>query len=293
MEQTTFWAQAGFWLGSMAIRELSQPDPAVLWRQLSPSVFMGLTISVVMAFLWFDTVAALRRSLLLTIGSTVIGGLYFARRPGVEGEYLIDLIRYEIYLAITAVFVYALARSKDALMDTRMEVEQMRTMAYRDPLTGLANRRFALDELNRLSGLRVRAGVVLVDLEEFRGINDRLGHEVGDLVLVRVATLLAHTDARIASRWGGEEFLLVFDGGADAAAGHAERVREQLSALPMPEDVVVTASFGVAELTPGTDVVAVLRIADERMYQAKSAGRNRVRWTDAPSGAPGSTDLLS
>lgn len=254
---------------------------------------MGLTIWVVMAFLWFDTVAALQRSVLLTVGSTVIGLLYFVRRPGPGGEFLIDLIRWEIYLGITAVFVYALARSKDALMDTRMEVEQMRTMAYRDPLTGLVNRRFVLDELNRLSGLGVRSGVVLVDLDEFKAINDRLGHEVGDVVLVRVATLLAHSDARIASRWGGEELLLVFDGDADEVARRAERVRADLSALPMPGDVLVTASFGVSELTPGTDVVEVLRIADERMYLARSAGHNRVRWTDAPVGPAGGTDLLA
>lgn len=238
---------------------------------------MGLTILVVMAFLWFDTGAALFNALLLPVASTAIGLLYFVPHPGADDALLIDLIRYEIYLGIIAVFVYALARSKDALLDSRLEAEHMRAMAYRDPLTGLSNRRQALDELNLLADSGSDAAVVLLDLDEFKMINDRYGHNVGDEVLTVVADVLRNVDARLASRWGGEEFLLVFDGGRTTAAEAAEQVREQLAAATFPDQIKLTASFGVASLAGSASLAEVLRQADDQLYRAKSDGRNLVR----------------
>lgn len=277
IERSTFWMVGGFWLASMGIRLASASDPQVVWRGLSPSIFMGLTISVVMAFLWFDTVAALRNALILVIGSTVIGLLYFSPHPGPDDALLIDFIRYEIYLGITTVFVFALARSKDELLRSKVEAEQMRTMAYRDPLTGLANRRHALDELNLLAAAGSPAGIVLLDLDEFKVINDRHGHEVGDQVLTAVAEVLQQSGARVAARWGGEEFLLVFDGDQSVAAAAARRVRAGLAGMELPDELVVTASFGVASMAGGSSVTELLRIADAQLYRAKNDGRDVVR----------------
>ncbi len=277
VERSTFWMLAVFWNITMAVRLTVATDPDLAWRGLSPSVFMGLTILVVMAFLWFDTGAALFNALLLPVASSIIGLLYFVPHPGPQDVLLIDLIRYEIYLVIIVVFVFALARSKDALLDARLEAEHMRAMAYHDPLTGLSNRRQALDELNLLADSGSAAGVVLLDLDEFKLINDRYGHDVGDVVLTGVADVLRTVDARLASRWGGEEFLLVFDGGRQDAAEAAERVRELLAAATFPDQIRLTASFGVAALSDSTPLPDVLRQADDQLYRAKSDGRNLVR----------------
>lgn len=277
VERSTFWMLASFWLASMAIRLNTAVDPDAAWRGLSPSIFMGLTILVVMAFLWFDTGAALLNAMLLPVLSSIIGVLYFARHAGRDDSLLIDLIRYEIYLAITAVFVYALARSKDALIQTQDEAESMRALAYLDPLTGLSNRRQALDELNMLAGNDSEAGIVLLDLDEFKMVNDRYGHDIGDLVLIKVAEILRSVDSRLASRWGGEEFLLVFDGGQAMAVPAAEQLRQRLAAAEFPDGIHLTASFGVSSLTPGAAVSDVLRLADGQLYRAKNDGRNLVR----------------
>lgn len=276
VERSTFWMLAGFWLASMAIRLAETTDPQLAWRGLSPSIFMGLTISVVMGFLWFDTGAALRNALLLVLGSTVIGLLYFVAHSGTDDALLVDFVRYEMYLGIIAVFVFALAKSKDALLRTELETEHMRVMAYRDPLTGLDNRRQALDELNRLVAQGAGVAVVLLDLDEFKTTNDRHGHDAGDRVLICVAEVLRSAGCRVAARWGGEEFLLVLEGRQPDAMQLAERVREQIAAIELPEPITVTASFGVAGLGRGQTVADILRTADERLYRAKNAGRNNV-----------------
>lgn len=160
---------------------------------------------------------------------------------------------------------------------TDPEAEHMRAMAYRDPLTGLSNRRQALDELNLLADSGSEAAVVLLDLDEFKMINDRYGHNVGDEVLTGVADVLRNVDARLASRWGGEEFLLVFDGGPATAAEAAEQVREQLAAATFPDQIRLTASFGAASLAGSASLAEVLRQADDQLYRAKCDGRNLVR----------------
>lgn len=277
IERSTFWMVGGFWLASMAIRLTVATDPDVVWRGLSPSIFMGLTISVVMAFLWFDTVAALRNALLLVVGSTVIGLVYFIPHGGRDDAVLVDFVRYEIYLAITTVFVFALARSKDALLRTKVEAETMRTMAYRDPLTGLDNRRRALEQLNRLAAVGEPVAVALLDLDEFKSINDQHGHDAGDQVLRAVADVLRTADAAATARWGGEEFLLVFRGDQTAATSAAQHIRRALTEMPTPQGITVTASIGVASLQAGRTVTDVLRMADSQLYRAKADGRNLVR----------------
>ncbi|WP_051264740.1 GGDEF domain-containing protein [Nakamurella lactea] len=277
IERSTFWVIAAFWLASMGIRLATTADPQVAWRGLSPSIFMGLTILVVMAFLWFDTGPALRNALLLVVVSSVIGLLYFGPHHGPGDTLLIDFIRYEMYLGITAVFVFALARSKDALLRTRVEAERMRTMAYRDQLTGLDNRRQALDELNRLAASGAPVAVALLDLDEFKAINDGHGHDVGDQVLIGVAEVLRGAGAKVTARWGGEEFLLVFEGDQPVAVAAAGRVRAQLAGAHFPDGVLVTASFGIASLAATGTVTELLRIADKALYRAKNAGRDTIR----------------
>jgi diguanylate cyclase (GGDEF)-like protein len=161
-------------------------------------------------------------------------------------------------------------------------------MAITDMLTGLRNRRgfmrFAECELATTVAAQGRLGIVFMDIDHFKRINDTYGHEAGDSVLCSVAERLAAHAASPdhVARIGGEEFAL-FLPGADCAAATviADAARQAIAGEPvvMPDGrgVTVTASFGVT-CTGGADTLsAVLSRADLGLYQAKDAGRNRVR----------------
>lgn len=159
--------------------------------------------------------------------------------------------------------------------------------AITDELTGLVNRRRFLDalhsEIARGKRLGGRLSVVLADLDGFKLINDRFGHHAGDEVLIAFADLLrAHgRDVDVAARLGGEEFaILLPETGLDGASIVADRLRRSLAELQIPlgvgEKVMVTASFGVAELGESQSVDGLLRAADSALYRAKEHGKNRV-----------------
>jgi diguanylate cyclase (GGDEF)-like protein len=185
--------------------------------------------------------------------------------------------------------VWVLARNIEQLAVARARVDLLALEATTDSLTGIANRRRLDDELQRLVARSRRHGeplsAVLVDLDDFKNINDGFGHEVGDQVLVAtVAKMLATTrDDDLLGRWGGEEFLLLAaHTDREAALGLAERCRSAIAQMLVgDEEVTVTASFGVATLRPHDDARALMRRADLALYTAKSDGRNRV--VTAPS----------
>ncbi len=164
---------------------------------------------------------------------------------------------------------------------------QLRDQAIRDSLTGTFNRRFLSENLGRETARARRDSrayaVVLLDLDHFKRINDRYGHESGDRVLVAVGELLgAHTrEGDLVCRYGGEEFVVLMPGSsAVSAARRAEVWRAALEAQRFSfkdEEVGVTLSAGVACFPDdGADGEAVLRAADEALYRAKDNGRNNV-----------------
>ena len=157
--------------------------------------------------------------------------------------------------------------------------------AHIDALTGLVNRRGAYAALETMlaqcqrSGTRV--GVVSFDLDWFKAINDKEGHEAGDAVLAQVGVVLNSRTrgGDVGARVGGEEFLLLLhDNEADDLLAAAERVREAIAEMTVPEVCAsVTASMGVTTMGPEDhDVASVLRRADQALYAAKHNGRNRV-----------------
>jgi diguanylate cyclase (GGDEF)-like protein len=174
-----------------------------------------------------------------------------------------------------------------ALENARLH-DVVQWQAITDELTGLVNRRRFLDalrsEIGRGQRLGGRISVVLADLDDFKLVNDRFGHHAGDEVLLAFANLLrAHgRDVDVAARLGGEEFaILLPETGIDGASAGAERLRRSLAELVLPigdngQEVRVTASFGVAELTNGQSLDGLLRAADTALYLAKGKGKNRV-----------------
>ncbi len=184
---------------------------------------------------------------------------------------------YETFVALAA----------EALENAR-QYEEARGEALTDPLTGLANRR-ALDERLRLELERARrsrqpVSVLMVDIDHFKRINDRHGHAAGDAVLSRLATILRQEIRSIdlAARYGGEEFVVLLPATpAPAAYAVAERIRRAVAreafALPGGQMLRVQASIGIASF-PDDDPEGghLLERADEALYAAKGAGRNRV-----------------
>jgi diguanylate cyclase (GGDEF)-like protein/PAS domain S-box-containing protein len=166
--------------------------------------------------------------------------------------------------------------------DQRMAAERLTHAATHDGLTELPNRAALVERLDELLG---RAGVgqvsvLFIDLDNFKMVNDSLGHGVGDELLRRIAGRLRHVmrDTDCLARFGGDEFVVFVDGGVDPAIV-AERLRRAVLAPVMIEEheLVVTASIGFA-VNSSSDLTAdeLLRDADAAMYRAKAAGRDRI-----------------
>jgi diguanylate cyclase (GGDEF)-like protein len=161
---------------------------------------------------------------------------------------------------------------------------QLREQADRDWLTGLHNRRFLARELGRLAGEKVTGpfSLAVIDLDHFKSINDRFGHDVGDRVLVRAAALLVNALRRddVVVRTGGEEFVVLMPSTEPSAATIAcERLRLAIAGEPWEElapGLTLTASVGLATAAEEVDLDALARVADRRLYDAKHAGRDRV-----------------
>lgn len=163
------------------------------------------------------------------------------------------------------------------------------SMAYVDPLTGVYNRRYMTAHLERQVAA-VRSGekpvsLAILDVDHFKAINDLHGHSTGDQVLCILAERLSEgtRSSDLVARYGGEEFVAIMPGTpGDIAVRVAERLRRSLAANPFSLDgpacaLKVTASFGVATLKPGEETAdELMKRADQALYEAKKAGRNRV-----------------
>jgi two-component system chemotaxis response regulator CheY len=162
--------------------------------------------------------------------------------------------------------------------------------ATRDALTGLPNRRALCDharaEISRAVRERTSLGLIMVDLDDFKSINDRFGHAAGDEALRRVAGVLQESRRAydFTGRWGGDEFLVILPGAtADQAGRVAERIRAAIHAIELPvaghAPATVRASLGVAAACPAgspVDLDELLARADDAMYRTKRHGGDRV-----------------
>jgi diguanylate cyclase (GGDEF)-like protein len=177
------------------------------------------------------------------------------------------------------------AQAGIALENARLH-EEVRRQATTDELTGLVNRRRFMEaletEVERARMFETPFSVVLADLDDFKRINDDFGHHGGDLALKSFGRLLGEhvRDFDVAARLGGEEFaILLPQTRANAAAVVAGRIRHALTRARIPvsdrDRVRLTASFGVAESSTGQSTDALLRRADDAMYAAKRAGKDR------------------
>ncbi|HEV3365121.1 MAG TPA: sensor domain-containing diguanylate cyclase, partial [Acidimicrobiia bacterium] len=163
-------------------------------------------------------------------------------------------------------------------------LEELRAMAATDGLTRVANRRTFEDALRRELARFERTGepisLVMVDIDHFKALNDRFGHQTGDEALRAVAAALAGTcrAADLVARYGGEEFaVLLHSASTSSALETAERLRQAVASVVIGVDTLVTASLGVATVPhDARDAEELVRRADGALYRAKHEGRNRV-----------------
>ncbi len=166
--------------------------------------------------------------------------------------------------------------------------EKLREQAMHDQLTGLYNRHYVEEwfglELRRAQRHGRPIAAIMLDIDHFKRFNDSFGHEAGDLVLRELAGVLARSTrgSDVASRYGGEEFLVLLpECPFDAALRKAEQLREEVAKLELQYGDqrlgTVTVSLGVAAFPDhAKESAELLRHADEALYGAKGAGRNRV-----------------
>ena len=164
--------------------------------------------------------------------------------------------------------------------------EQVRSMAIRDGLTGLYNYRYFWELLHREVELARRychpLSLLFLDIDDFKKVNDTLGHQVGDMVLKALGAYLQATvrQTDLVCRYGGEEFvILLAETESQQARISAERLRQGICRITvdLPEQKLhFTVSIGVAELEPGMDGDDLVKAADAALYRAKQTGKNRV-----------------
>jgi diguanylate cyclase (GGDEF)-like protein len=185
----------------------------------------------------------------------------------------------------------------EELHDTKAELERrmrqlerlrdrFREQAHQDWLTGLRNRRWLARELPRLVATARRSGeqmaLAIFDIDHFKTVNDRFGHDVGDRVLRAFASVLAASlrESDVVVRTGGEEFAVIMPATTrEEAVNGAERVRDALrdKSWPVPDDdLVLTVSAGIVTLDERETVRELSALADDRLYAAKAAGRDRI-----------------
>lgn len=180
----------------------------------------------------------------------------------------------------------ALARER-----VRQEALAYAQAAVVDPVSGLFNRRYfeaRLDEeLHRAVRQLTSVALLMVDLDEFKAVNDRFGHIAGDLVIRDISEILRRSVRifDVCTRFGGEEFAVMMPGGTvESASAIAERIRHRVEAYqrtePSLEGLHVTASIGVAVSPPGVTARDLIERADRALYHAKKAGKNRVSTAD-------------
>ena len=195
------------------------------------------------------------------------------------------LLQGGFVVSILAIIVFVVLLSRMRL--ARRTTVDLRRASRTDPLTGLPNRRDLIErieiEIRRAERDGIPFCLVMADIDHFKSINDRFGHDVGDVVLIDVARRIerAVREADRVARWGGEEFLLLLPGtDRDAGKAIADRLLTEVANTPFEvadQAIRLTLSIGVAEYRRGSSLDACLKAADQALLSGKRDGRNCVR----------------
>lgn len=288
-------------------RNLRFADPSMTAAQiissLWPAIFTMFFVTdpqARTAFLFIATggllfgMFALRRRDMLLVSLTIVGSylillMALQRLEPSRIDWRAESVVVFAYAVVLVMIAYIGSYIADIRHRLRQQNRRLEELATRDPLTQLPNRRSLMTQLQRESSRTARRSpeqddlcVSMLDIDLFKPINDTWGHDVGDRVLHRVACTLREElrEGDFVGRFGGEEFVLVLpETTLDAAREAAERVRSAVEALRfdgLPDIGSITVSQGVALHQPGEHIEDTLKRADQALYRAKEAGRNRV-----------------
>jgi diguanylate cyclase (GGDEF)-like protein len=238
-----------------------------------------------LGFLIFRTKSAIIVSICFLAAAVVPGAMYLLAFGPESLRFPEFRALIQVYLS-HSIYIPLLSGNsvlKERYMRAAMFAESMLRVANRDYLTKIDNRRY-LEETLTLSIERARRYgrslmVIVIDIDHFKRINDNYGHDVGDDVLIEMATLIREhlRTADSFGRWGGEEFLVIApEIGISRAVLLAERLRTIIEHHSFGIDQRLTASFGVTGYRAGDTVDSLVKRADIALYRAKQSGRNRV-----------------
>ncbi|SOE12508.1 diguanylate cyclase (GGDEF)-like protein [Hoeflea halophila] len=266
-------------------------------RHLNIMLFVAITAIIIFGIplAWTVTIAALALSLYyvfqltnpsLELGSALASTLFFT-----AGVFATVAARRNMTLLAQKSFLLEL-RDRHRVFELGEVNDRLESLARTDPLTGVANRRWMEEMLVRLWDKEKKSpgqvAMLMCDIDEFKKLNDHLGHAEGDRCLVQVANIIEKHVRRnldVVARYGGEEFLVILPQLSEAEALLvAERVRESVEAASMPNPTssvsrYVTLSIGIAVQGAGSENLSSEQLqqhADAALYRAKQSGRNRV-----------------
>jgi diguanylate cyclase len=194
-----------------------------------------------------------------------------------------------------------LTRSKDSLDDQRRQIESLKTAVRIDVLTQIANRAYFEEKLSEMIRLRNRYNdpfsLLMIDVDNFKNINDTYGHQAGDRILKGVAFKLKTSirESDFIARLGGDEFTVILvklpaEKAVDLGWKLCRKM-EDARLLLDGQDITLTLSIGVAEAIRGESPEALIKRADKALYQAKQGGRNRSVMIPTPNSEEGPADL--
>jgi diguanylate cyclase (GGDEF)-like protein len=252
-------------------------------------VVSWLPIPYLFSFVLLPTRPALLCCLALLGAACAVMWNAVSGRPELFGR--LDVLEMFFANVACVFFIHTLSSLKERWVAAESTAAALRRLAETDPLTGIPNRREATARVEREMQRSLRYGgplaLLLFDLDGFKGVNDRFGHEAGDRALRRAAALALGTlrSTDVCGRWGGEEFLIALPGvGLEGGRDAAERLRRALESEHAEGEAQLTASFGVTAFARGDTLESMVRRADAALYEAKRRGRNRVEAAPPPGG---------
>ncbi len=221
------------------------------------------------------------RSIVIVVYGSMAPAVYI---DDISGKHIHVANNAAVFLSIMFVSYIFSHRENEAESKLMKYNDKLVKEANTDQLTGLHNRRRALELLSELESSSYLGSVTVVmgDIDFFKKVNDTYGHDVGDEVLKSIANTMREICGAksFLTRWGGEEFLLIFIGkNGDDALADVENLRRHIMENPIEvgeHKISVTMTFGLAEYDFSGDMEGTVKEADDKLYMGKEAGRNRV-----------------
>jgi diguanylate cyclase (GGDEF)-like protein len=252
-------------------------SPGAVWFITMPllAIMLGSILSAV-AWLVITNTALILAHLML--GNRVVFPI-----PGTENPHFLYVFSHVgASIAITVFLLMVEHARRRAFQRLKIANKTISDLAIRDVLTGVYNRRHIVSEIDRAEADAGNFTICLLDLDHFKRINDTHGHAAGDLTLQKVAEAIQNEIRQddCFGRYGGEEFLLLLrDTELAGSKEFLERIRQRIETLQISElnqPACVTVSGGIAQYRPGESSAQTINRADDALYAAKAAGRNRI-----------------